>query len=195
MNPLELLKLPLRLSAAAEGPGAADPMVDVETTAGTIRLELYPGRAPETVANFLQYLRDEHYAGTIFHRVIPGFMIQGGGFDERFSQKRTRAPIRNEAEAGVKSGLKNQLGTVAMARTQDPHSATAQFFINVADNAFLDWGDARGDGNGYAVFGRVVSGMDVVMKIAQSPTGRGGPFPRDVPRETVVISSMSIVGA
>jgi peptidyl-prolyl cis-trans isomerase B (cyclophilin B) len=185
------------LSAAAAAPGAlaADPLVDLKTSVGTIRLELYPGKAPKTVENFLQYVKDGHYDGTIFHRVIPGFMVQGGGFDTGYRQKKTRAPVRNEAQAGVKAGLKNELGTVAMARTSDPDSATAQFFVNVGDNTFLNWGDPRGDGHGYAVFGKVTSGMDVVTRIAKSPTGAGGPFRSDVPREAVVIESASVVVA
>ena len=182
-------------AAASSGAIAADPQVDVRTSAGVIRLELYPAKAPKSVENFLQYVRDGHYNGTVFHRVISGFMIQGGGFDSSFRQKPTRSPIRNEAEQGVKAGLKNDVGTIAMARTADPHSATAQFFINVSDNGFLNWGDPRGDGNGYAVFGKVVSGLDVVMKIAGTPTGAGGPFPRDVPRSAIVIESMTVVGA
>jgi len=184
------------LSAAAAAPGVlgADPQVDVRTSAGTIRLELYPGKAPKTVENFLQYVRDGHYNGTVFHRVIDGFMIQGGGFEGSFKQKPTHSPIPNEAQAGVKAGLTNAIGTIAMARTADPNSATAQFFINVGDNTFLNWGDPRGDGNGYAVFGKVVSGLDVVTKIAKTPTSAGGPFPRDVPRQPVVIESMTVVG-
>ena len=174
---------------------AADPQVDVRTSAGTIRLELYPAKAPKTVENFLQYVREGHYNGTIFHRVIDGFMIQGGGFASNFKQKPTRAPVVNEAQSAVKGGLKNEVGTIAMARTSDPNSATAQFFINVSDNSFLNWGDPRGDGNGYAVFGKVVSGQDVVTKIAKTPTGPGGPFPSDVPRQPVVIESMTVVGA
>jgi peptidyl-prolyl cis-trans isomerase B (cyclophilin B) len=184
------------LSAAAVVPMgglAADPQVDVRTSAGTIRLELYPAKAPKSVENFLQYMKDGHYNGTVFHRVIDGFMIQGGGFDPSFKQKKTRDPIPNEAQAGVKGGLKNEVGTIAMARTADPNSATAQFFINVNDNTFLNWGDPRSDGNGYAVFGKVVSGMDVVSKIAKTPTGAGGPFPRDVPKQPVVIESMTLV--
>jgi cyclophilin family peptidyl-prolyl cis-trans isomerase len=122
-------------------------------------------------------------------------MIQGGGFATTFKQKPTRAPVVNEAQSAVKGGLKNEVGTIAMARTSDPNSATAQFFINVSDNSFLNWGDPRGDGNGYAVFGKVVSGQDVVTKIAKTPTGPGGPFPSDVPRQPVVIESMTVVGA
>ena len=183
------------LSAAAASPGAlaADPQVDLKTNVGTIRLELYPAKAPKTVENFLQYVKDGHYNGTVFHRVIPNFMIQGGGFERSYRQKPVRAPIRNEAQPAVKAGLKNEVGTIAMARTSDPDSATAQFFINVNDNTFLNWGDPRGDGNGYAVFGKVVSGMDVVTKIAKMSTGAGGPFRSDVPREAVVIESATVV--
>ncbi|MBI1943335.1 MAG: peptidyl-prolyl cis-trans isomerase [Betaproteobacteria bacterium] len=178
------------LSAAAAAPGAmaAEPQVDLKTSAGTIRLELYPAKAPKTVENFLQYARDGHFDGTIFHRVIDGFMIQGGGYDKAYRQKKTRDPIQNEA----KNGLANDLGTIAMARTNMPHSASSQFFINVKNNDFLNAERAQ-DGWGYAVFGKVVSGLDVVMKIAKSPTGRGGPFDRDVPREAVVIESVTPV--
>jgi len=178
------------LSAAAVAPGAlaADPQVDVKTSAGTIRLELYPAKAPKTVENFLQYVRDGHYTGTVFHRVIDGFMIQGGGFDKSYNQKPTRKPIENEA----KNGLKNDLGTIAMARTNAPHSASAQFFINLKANDFLNAAAAQ-DGWGYTVFGKVVSGMDVVMKISKTPTGPGGPFPTDAPREMVVIESATLV--
>jgi peptidyl-prolyl cis-trans isomerase A (cyclophilin A)/peptidyl-prolyl cis-trans isomerase B (cyclophilin B) len=186
------------LSTAAVVPSgalAADPQVDLRTSAGTIRLELYPAKAPKTVENFLQYVRDGHYNGTTFHRVIDGFMVQGGGFDGSFKQKPVRKPIANEAKAAVNAGLKNDIGTVAMARTSDPDSATAQFFINVNDNAFLNWGDPKGDGVGYTVFGKVVSGMDVVTKIAKTPTGSGGPFQRDVPKPAVVIEQASIVSA
>ena len=185
----------LSVAAVPSGALAADPQVDVKTNVGTIRIELYPAKAPKTVENFLQYVKDGHYNGTIFHRVIDGFMIQGGGFEGSYKQKPTRAPVQNEAQAGVKAGLKNEPGTLAMARTQDPNSATAQFFINVGDNAFLNWGDPRSDGNGYAVFGKVVSGMDVVTKIAKTPTGSGGPFRTDVPKQPVVIESMTVVSA
>ena len=179
------------LSAAAASPGAlaADPQVDLKTNVGTIRLELYPAKAPKSVENFLQYVKDGHYNGTVFHRVIPGFMIQGGGFDRSYKQKPTREPIPNEA----KNGLKNDLGTIAMARTNAPHSASAQFFINVKNNDFLNAAAAQ-DGWGYAVFGKVVSGLDVVMTIAKTPTGPGGPFPTDVPRQPVVIESAALVG-
>ena len=162
---------------------------------GVITLELDEAKAPKTVANFLNYVKKGHYDGTIFHRVIDGFMVQGGGFDASFKQKPVRKPIANEAKAGVNAGLKNDIGTVAMARTSDPDSATAQFFINVNDNAFLNWGDPKGDGVGYTVFGKVVSGMDVVTKIAKTPTGSGGPFQRDVPKPAVVIEQASVVSA
>ena len=186
------------LSAAAVVPAGAlgaDPQVDLRTNLGTIRLELYPAAAPKSVENFLQYVKDGHYNGTIFHRVIDGFMIQGGGFDKDFHQKKTRAPIPNEAQSGVKAGLQNDSGTIAMARTADPNSATAQFFINVNDNGFLNWGNPRSDGNGYSVFGKVVSGLDVVNKIAKLPTGAGGPMPRDVPKQPVIIEAVTVVGA
>jgi peptidyl-prolyl cis-trans isomerase A (cyclophilin A)/peptidyl-prolyl cis-trans isomerase B (cyclophilin B) len=179
------------LSAAAASPGAlaADPQVDLKTNLGTIRLELNPAKAPKTVENFLQYVKDGHYNGTVFHRVIPGFMIQGGGFDRSYKQKPTREPIPNEA----KNGLTNDLGTIVMARTNAPHSASAQFFINVKNNDFLNAASAQ-DGWGYAVFGKVVSGLDVAMNIAKTPTGPGGPFPTDVPRQPVVIESATLVG-
>ena len=178
------------LSVAAGAPGAlaADPQVDLKTNHGTIRLELYPAKAPKTVENFLQYVKDGHFNGTIFHRVIDGFMIQGGGFDKSYKQKPTRAPIENEA----KNGLKNDLGTVAMARTSAPHSASSQFFINGKNNDFLNAANAQ-DGWGYTVFAKVVSGMDVVMKISKTPTGPGGPFPTDAPRDMVVIESATLV--
>ena len=185
------LKHLFALTAAAMVPAgalAADPQVDIKTSAGTIRIELYPAKAPKTVENFLQYVKDGHYNGMVFHRVIDGFMIQGGGYDERYREKKTRAPIPLES----KNGLKNEVGTLAMARTSDPNSATAQFFINVNNNEFLNYPGQ--DGNGYAVFGRVVSGLDVVNKIAKSPTGPGGPFRSDVPKSPVVIQSMAVVG-
>jgi len=176
------------LSVAAGAPGAlaADPQVDLKTNHGTIRLELYPAKAPKTVENFLQYVKDGHFNGTIFHRVIENFMIQGGGFDKSMRQKPTRAPIENEA----KNGLKNDLGTIAMARTGAPHSASAQFFINTKNNDFLNYPGQ--DGWGYAVFGKVVSGMDVVTKIAKVATGNSGGM-GDVPREAVVIESAILV--
>jgi cyclophilin family peptidyl-prolyl cis-trans isomerase len=176
------------LSMAAGSPGAlaADPQVDLKTNMGTIRIELYPAKAPKTVENFLQYVKDGHFSGTIFHRVIDGFMIQGGGFDKNMKQKPTRPPIENEA----KNGLKNDLGTLAMARTSAPHSASAQFFINTKNNDFLN--HPGQDGWGYTVFGKVVSGMDVVTKIGKVATGNAGGM-GDVPREAVVIESATLV--
>ncbi|MGH8726748.1 MAG: peptidylprolyl isomerase [Burkholderiales bacterium] len=165
---------------------AANPQVEIKTNAGSIVVELYPDKASKTVDNFLKYANDGFYKGTIFHRVIPGFMIQGGGFTTDFKQKPTRSPIPNEAE----NGLKNEVGTIAMARTSDPQSATAQFFINVADNRFLNFTAPNPRGYGYAVFGRVVKGMEVVSKIAAGETGAGGPFPSDVPVKTVVIEDI-----
>ena len=190
MNLNNFWKPLVMLSVAAGAPGAlaADPQVDLKTNHGTIRLELYPAKAPKTVENFLQYVKDGHFNGTIFHRVIDGFMVQGGGFDKSYRQKATRPPIENEA----KNGLKNDLGTVAMARTSAPHSASSQFFINGKNNDFLNAANAQ-DGWGYTVFGKVVSGMDVVMKISKTPTGPGGPFPTDAPRDMVVIESATLV--
>jgi cyclophilin family peptidyl-prolyl cis-trans isomerase len=168
----------------AGGALAADPQVDVRTNLGTIRLELNAAKAPKTVENFLQYVKDGHYNGTIFHRVIDGFMIQGGGIGSNMREKSTRAPVQNEA----KNGLKNDVGSIAMARTSDPHSATAQFFINLVDNNGLDRSSPRGDGWGYTVFGKVVSGMDAVDAIAGVPTGRKAGM-SDVPTQTVSITS------
>ncbi len=167
---------------------AANPQVEFDTTAGKIRVELYPDAAPKTVANFLDYVKAGQYDGTQFHRVIAGFMIQGGGFTPDFKQKPTKAPIVNEAEMSSKAGLLNTPGTIAMARTSEPNSATAQFFINVADNKFLNFRSPDMQGIGYTVFGKVVSGMDVVDKIAKTPTGAGGPFPKDVPTTPVIIN-------
>ena len=188
MKAVDLWKSFVMLSAAAAAPGAAgaDPQVDLKTSQGTIRIELYPAKAPKTVDNFLQYVKSGHYNGAVFHRVINGFMIQAGGMDRNMKEKATRPPIENEA----KNGLKNELGTIAMARTSAPHSASAQFFINVKDNDFLNAARAQ-DGWGYTVFGKVVSGLDVVMKISKVPTGRSGQFD-DVPREAVVIESASL---
>ncbi len=157
----------------------ASPRVVLKTTLGDIVLELDASRAPVTTENFLSYVLSGHYNGTIFHRVIPDFMIQGGGFTEDMQQKATEAPITNEAN----NGLKNDRGTIAMARTSDPHSATSQFFINLKDNQFLNH---SANPPGYAVFGKVVEGMDVVDKIAQVKTGRHGPH-TDVPADAVVI--------
>jgi len=190
MNIKQFLKPLVVLSATAAAPGAigADPQVDMRTSLGTIRIELYPAKAPKTVENFLQYAREGHYNGTIFHRVIPGFMVQGGGMTPDMAQKKTRNPIPIES----KNGLKNEVGSLAMARTSDPNSATSQFFININNNTFLDYPGQ--DGNGYAVFGKVVDGQDVVNKIVAVPTGSQG-MHQNVPRQPVVIESMTVVGA
>jgi cyclophilin family peptidyl-prolyl cis-trans isomerase len=174
---------------------AANPQVDLDTTAGKIRVELYPDAAPKTVENFLAYVKAKQYDGMQFHRVIAGFMIQGGGYDADFRERPTRAPIKNEAEQSSKAGLLNAPGTIAMARTGEPNSATAQFFINVADNKSLNFRDPSPSGIGYTVFGKVISGMDVVDKIGKTPTAAGGPFPKDVPVERVFIKSATVVGA
>ena len=196
------------------------PRVKFTTSMGEFVVEVYPDKAPKTVDNFLQYVHDKHYDGTVFHRVISNFMVQGGGYDTRYREKPSRAPVAHEGrEALSKGGARNTVGTLAMARTNDPHSATAQFFINVRDNAFLDpvlipEGDpvARFEYGGrtyenvpranllnapqlfgYTVFGAVVSGMDVVERIKAVPTGAGGPFPTDVPRTQVTIQSATLV--
>ncbi|MFC6283985.1 MULTISPECIES: peptidylprolyl isomerase [Polaromonas] len=196
------------------------PKVKFVTSEGDFVIEVYPDKAPKTVENFLQYVKDKHYDGTIFHRVISNFMIQGGGFDASYAQKPTRPPVAHEGrEALAKGGPKNVTGTVAMARTGDPNSASAQFFINVKDNDFLNPtiippGDpvpkfefqGRVYENtpraqlvnapqlfGYTVFGKVVSGMDVVNKIKAVPTGAGGPFPTDVPKTPVLIKSATLL--
>ena len=176
----------LLLSLSAIPALASNPMVEMKTNQGTLVIELYPEKAPKTVENFLQYVKDGFYAGTIFHRVIDGFMIQGGGFDSGMKQKDTRAPIENEA----KNGLKNEPGTLAMARTQNPHSASAQFFINLVNNAPLDYPSR--DGWGYAVFGKVVQGFDVVQKIGKAPTGNAGYF-QNVPKTPIVIESVKLI--
>jgi len=162
-------------------------MVKLHTNHGTITLELDAAKAPETVKNFLAYVESGHYANTVFHRVIGGFMIQGGGFEPGMKQKPTQAPVKNEAD----NGLKNDRYTVAMARTSDPHSASAQFFINVADNAFLNHSARTQSGWGYCVFGRVVEGQDVVDKIVSVKTATRG-FHGDVPVEDVVIESAEV---
>ncbi len=198
----------------------AAPQVKFATTAGDFVVEVYPDKAPKTVENFLQYVKDKHYDGTIFHRVIPNFMVQGGGFDAKFVQKPTRPPVAHEGrEALAKGGPRNVTGTLAMARTGDPQSATAQFFINVKDNSFLDPvaippGDPvprfeyqgkvyentpratlleAGQLFGYTVFGKVISGMEVVEKIKATPTGAGGSFPTDVPKTPILINSATLV--
>lgn len=183
-----LALLGLAIPAAGSSQGAAgSPRVALETSKGRIVLELYPDKAPKTVENFLSYVESGFYDGTAFHRVIKGFMIQGGGFTADLDRKEPRAPIVNEAQ----SGLKNERGTVAMARTNDPNSATSQFFINHADNASLDYRDARNPG--YAAFGRVVEGLDVVDAIAGVATTRKGMLD-DVPAEPVLIEKATVVG-
>ncbi len=189
MNHLRRLFLPLLLLALPGGAALGSesgPRVTIQTNLGDIVVALDRERAPATVENFLRYVKEGFYDGTIFHRVIDGFMIQGGGFTRDFQRKETHPPIRNEAD----NGLRNRRGTIAMARTSNPHSATAQFFINVADNSFLDHTRPTPNGWGYAVFGKVVEGMDVVDRIRKTPTGAGGPFPRDVPRSEIVIRKM-----
>ncbi len=211
----------LSLALAAGGALAADaPQVRFATSAGEFVVELYPDKAPKTVENFLRYVKDKHYDGTIFHRVIDNFMVQGGGYDKRYAQKPTRPPVQHEGQQAVaKGGPKNVRGTIAMARTPDPDSATAQFFVNVRDNPSLDPvvippGDpvprfeyqgrvyenvpraqlaASPRLYGYTVFGKVVSGMDVIDRIKATPTGPGGPFPSDVPATAVVIESATLV--
>lgn len=207
-------------SGIAMAAGPAAPKVKFVTSQGDFVVEVYPDKAPKTVENFLQYVKDKHYDGTIFHRVINNFMVQGGGYDSAYAEKKTRPPVVHEGrEALAKGGAKNVVGTLAMARTNDPNSATAQFFINVKDNDFLNPtlippGDpvpkfeyqGRVYENtpraqllnapqlfGYTVFGKVVSGMDVVTKIEHVPTGAGGPFGSDVPKTPVVIKSATLV--
>jgi peptidyl-prolyl cis-trans isomerase A (cyclophilin A) len=178
-----ILGCALALSSTAWAQAA--PRVKLATSAGDIVVELAPDKAPKTVANFLQYVRDKHYDGTVFHRVIDGFMIQGGGFTAELQQKATRAPVPLEA----KNGLKNDLGTIAMARTGDPNSATSQFFINVKNNDMLN--APNPDGHGYTVFGKVVSGMDVVDKIRAARTGNKGGM-QNVPLEPITIQSATV---
>lgn len=165
----------------------ANPTVILQTNLGDITLELNENEAPKTVDNFLKYVKDEFYNGLIFHRVIKNFMIQGGGYDNHYQQRPTRGPIASESQ----NGLKNLRGTIAMARTSDPHSATSQFFINQKDNDFLNPGGA--DAYGYTVFGHVIKGMDIVDKIANSQTSAAGPFNQDVPTSPIIIESIKIL--
>ncbi len=176
-------------SATAKETGKASEPVQIviSTSKGDIKLELYADKAPKTVENFLKYVDEGFYEGTIFHRVINGFMIQGGGFDADFQKKNTHSPVDNEA----KNGLKNLRGTIAMARTADPHSATAQFFINHKNNTALDYPSR--DGWGYCVFGKVTEGMDVVDEIAKTPTGPNKFVGRDAPKESIEIKKVSVV--
>jgi peptidyl-prolyl cis-trans isomerase A (cyclophilin A) len=197
---------------------AADPRVKFVTSEGEFVVEVYPDKAPKTVENFLKYVKDKHYDGTVFHRVIKDFMVQGGGYDKDYKEKATRPSVIHEGRLAASKGLKNGVGTIAMARTNDPDSATSQFFINVVDNTRLDpvllpagdpvtfeyQGQTYKDVPrskverhpalmGYTVFGKVVSGMDTVEKIRNTPTGPGGPFPTDVPKKTVVIESARVM--
>ncbi len=160
--------------------------VVIETDLGDIEVELFDEKAPKSVANFLQYVEAGHYAGTVFHRVIPGFMAQGGGYDGEMQKKPVKDPVENEGD----NGIKNERGTLAMARTSEPHSATAQFFVNVKDNAFLDHTAKDGSGWGYAVFGKVTTGMDVIDKIVGVKTGAKGPFTKDAPQENIMIKGV-----
>lgn len=216
------LAAPVALALAATlsvANAAPKPQVLVRTSLGAFTLELEPELAPKTVANFLQYVRDKHYDGLIFHRVIGNFMLQGGGYNAQFQEKPTRAPVPNEARSAYAGGLRHLSGTLAMARTANPDSATAQFFINVKNNAFLEptpipAGDPvarfeyRGEVYenvprarllgasqlaGYTVFGRVIDGMDTIEKIRTTPTGAGGPFPTDVPKTQVLIQSATLL--
>lgn len=190
MRPI-LSALALSLVAApagADDAGSKAPRVELVTTHGSMVLELDPAKAPVTTENFLRYVRDGHYDGLIFHRVIAGFMAQGGGYEADYSERETRDPIENESH----NGLSNERGTIAMARTSDPHSATAQFFINLVDNQRLDGAPGRW---GYTVFGRLVEGLDVLDKIGAVPTGSGGPFRSDVPQAPVVIQQARVIEA
>lgn len=175
--------------ASEEATAKSTSLVEMKTSAGRIVIELDDQKAPTTVENFLAYVNDGFYNGTIFHRVIDGFMIQGGGFTADFQQKKTRAPIQNEAN----NGLKNDRFTISMARTNAPHSATAQFFINTVDNTPLDYTASTQRGWGYAVFGRIIEGFEVVESISSTVTGPGGPFARDTPKETITIENVSVM--
>ena len=179
-----LISLAIAAPVLAAGKAATAPVIVIKTSLGTMKAELYPDKAPITVKNILQYVDDKFYDGTIFHRVIPGFMIQGGGFDKDMAKKPTRASIKNESF----NGLKNERGTLAMARTPDPDSGSSQFFVNTVNNAFLDKANSQ-DGFGYCVFGKVTEGLDVLDKIKAVPTGVKDGM-RDVPTTPVVIESI-----
>ena len=177
----------LTLMTVANSAPAANPVVVLDTSMGTIKVELFEDKAPNTVKNFLNYVEKKHFDGLVFHRVIENFMLQGGGFDKDLKERKTDAPIKNEST----NGLKNERGTLAMARTNVPDSATSQFFINVKNNDFLDRANSR-DKVGYCVFGRVIEGMDVVDKIRKVETGAKGQFSEDCPKEDVVIKSIRV---
>ena len=182
--------LGMSVAHAADPAASKAPRVKFSTSVGSFTVEVYPDKAPITAENFLQYVRDKHYNGTIFHRVISNFMVQGGGYDTRLFEKPTRPPIVHEGrEAIARGGPHNTVGTIAMARTNAPNSATAQFFINVVDNGFLDPTPQQ---PGYTVFGRVVEGMDTIERIRTTPTGASGPFRSDVPRTPIIIESAVI---
>ena len=176
------------LASSALSALAANPMVELKTSQGDIVVEVFADKAPKSADNFIQYVKDGFYNGTVFHRVIDGFMVQGGGFDADMKQKSTRAPIENEA----RNGLRNEVGTLAMARTADPHSASSQFFINLVANTALDYPSR--DGWGYAVFGKVVKGLEVVESIAKQPTANRG-FHQNVPVEAVIVNSARVLEA
>lgn len=187
MNRIATMALALALLMVSEVMAGGNPVVLMKTSKGDIKIELDAEKAPATTENFLKYVKEGHYDGTVFHRVIPGFMIQGGGYAPDLKEKKTGSPIKNEAT----NGLKNDRGTIAMARTSDPHSATAQFFINLVDNDFLNNKDT-GAGYGYAVFGKVTEGMDVVDEIAKVSTANKG-MHQNVPVEPVVIEKATVV--
>ena len=180
---------PATAGAVKQAQKNGNPVIALHTNLGTLHLELYPQQAPESVDNFIQYVDDGFYDGTIFHRVIEGFMIQGGGLDLRLEKKKTRDPVINEAD----NGLLNEKFTIAMARTGAPHSATAQFFINTADNAFLNHKAKEPSGWGYAVIGRMIGGMQTAEWMSKAPTGPAGPFPSDVPVTPMVIEKAVIL--
>ncbi|MAF48419.1 MAG: peptidylprolyl isomerase [Rhodospirillales bacterium] len=183
------LAMSMTVFLAANASAAGKPKVLFKTTKGDITIELLPEKAPKSVANFLQYVREGHYNGTIFHRVIASFVVQGGGFTKDYQRVPTRAPIPIEAD----NGLSNERGTIAMARTQNPNSATDQFFFNLKFNGFLNHRSKTERGWGYTVFGRVVGGMNIVGRIARAPTGAGGPFSKDVPKDMIVLEKAMII--
>lgn len=187
----QLLTAVLLLITAGSLQAADKPLVEMETSLGSIEIELDPEKAPRSVANFLRYANEGFYDGTIFHRVIKNFMIQGGGFTKDYNRKNTHSPIDNEAF----NGLKNDRGTIAMARTNDPHSATSQFFINTVNNNFLNFKNKSTRGWGYTVFGKVIDGMDVVDRIQNVSTGPAASFPSDVPQQQVIITKVKLLNS